>query len=125
MMNRRTIGSVVEDGLCAQCGWCVVSCPTAAITQRETPAGHLLPGINKEKCILCGTCHRNCSGWHLEEGIIDTRSDLLPGPILASFVGHATDTEIRSKAQSGGIVSAILCHQMESGNIEQIGRAHV
>jgi coenzyme F420 hydrogenase subunit beta len=119
MTNGKTIGSVVEDGLCAQCGWCVVSCPSAAITQRETPAGHLMPEIDEEKCTHCGTCHRNCSGWHLEEGLLDAASDLLEGPILATFVGHAADPELRSKAQSGGIVSAILCHQLESGNISR------
>jgi coenzyme F420 hydrogenase subunit beta len=53
----------------------------------------------------------------VEKGILDPRSGLLEGPVLAAFIGHATDAEIRSKAQSGGVVSAILCHQLESGKI--------
>lgn len=117
MTIQKTIESVVEDGLCAQCGWCVLNCPSGAISQRETPVGHLLPVVEGDKCTCCGICYRNCSGWHVEDGVLDTESDLFEGPILAAFIGHATDTEIRSKAQSGGIISAILCHQIESGNI--------
>jgi len=45
MTTEKTIQPVVEEGLCTQCGWCVMLCPEAAIVQRETPVGYLLPQI--------------------------------------------------------------------------------
>ena len=117
MTTEKTIQSVVEEGLCTQCGWCVMLCPTAAIEQRETPAGYLLPKILSNRCTECGLCRHCCSGWHINDGLLDDRSDLLQGPILAAFIGSATDQDIRSRAQSGGIVSALLCHQLECGDI--------
>jgi coenzyme F420 hydrogenase subunit beta len=117
--EKKTIEWIVEAGLCTQCGWCVPNCPTQAIVQCETPSGYLFPRVEADKCTLCGLCGSICSGWHLENGIQDEKSDSFKGPVLGAFCGYATEPEIRSKSQSGGIVSALLCYQLESGCIDR------
>ena len=116
--ENKTIEWVVEAGLCTQCGWCVPNCPTQAIVQRETPSGFLFPRVQADKCTLCGLCDRICSGWHIEKQIQDQKSDPFKGPVLGAFCGYATDPAVRSNSQSGGVVSALLCYQLESGCID-------
>ena len=117
--KKQTIEWVVEGGLCTQCGWCVPNCPTQAIVQCETPSGYLFPRVEADKCTLCGLCDSICSGWHLAAGIRDQKNDSFKGPVLGAFCGYATDSEVRSRSQSGGIVSALLCYQLESGCIDR------
>lgn len=114
MKKCESITSVVADGLCTQCGWCVMACPHHIISQRETPAGYLFPVVDEAKCTHCGVCHRACPGVHNREDGEDV-TDPLTGNILAAFCGYATDSAIRERSQSGGITSALLLDRMRSG----------
>lgn len=111
MTRKKRVDSVVKDGLCAQCGWCILSCPAGAITQQETSGGYLLPKIDEVKCNNCGLCYRMCPGWHVENLTQAKQCDEFEGTVLAAFCGFATNSEVRQKSQSGGIVSALLLHQ--------------
>ncbi|PLX00004.1 MAG: hypothetical protein C0594_16280 [Marinilabiliales bacterium] len=42
------------------------------------------------------------------------------GPYTQISIGHSTDTEIRSKGASGGIISAVLIYLLESGKIDGV-----
>jgi coenzyme F420 hydrogenase subunit beta len=43
--------------------------------------------------------------------------DMLLGPHLAAYTGHATSLEVRRAAASGGILTRVLTHLLESGKI--------
>ena len=47
----------------------------------------------------------------------DPRSEYMVGPICSAVTGHATDSDVRSGAASGGVVSALLIHLLESGEV--------
>ena len=48
--------AIVDAAKCSQCGDCVESCPTDAITQEgENPAV-----VNAEECSDCGVCVDEC-----------------------------------------------------------------
>ena len=43
-----------------KCGFCAEVCPLNAISLIENPQNKIIPSINKEKCIGCGTCEYMC-----------------------------------------------------------------
>ena len=64
----------VRDDLCVNCGKCIESCPSGAISMK---GGKAL--VSQEKCIKCGTCMPVCP-----EGAIRPNSE---NPALAGRSG--------------------------------------
>lgn len=51
----------------------------------------------------------------------DGREDhALWGPVIETRVGYATDTTLRQNASSGGALSAILVHLLETGQVDRV-----
>lgn len=112
-----TVQDVVSQHLCTQCGTCVAVCPTDAIEMRETPAGLLYPSVNGDRCVRCGRCRQVCPG----EGLnveLPRGIDPFHGVVTAAYVGYARDEVVRSKAQSGGVTTALLLYLLETGRID-------
>ena len=113
----RDVSAVTDAGLCTGCGVCAGICPTDAISMTETPGGLLEPVIDADTCTACGICLAVCSG----AGLIappdaQTMRDL-SGPIRAAYLAYATDETVQRNGQSGGVVSALLIHGIETGGI--------
>jgi len=119
-MNRKqNISQVVSQKLCNTCGACFAVCTSGAIRYRETVDGYYFPVVDKEACIDCGLCYSVCPGIHFSEGLLqDMFDDPFAGKALEAYVGKATDKEIFDNSQSGGIVSALLAHALETGRIK-------
>lgn len=47
----------VDSGACSQCGLCVSSCPTNALSQNGNGG---IPELTQEQCITCWCCHEIC-----------------------------------------------------------------
>ena len=112
-----TVQEIVEGHLCAQCGACVSVCPQSAVTMVESCAGLLEARVDNDLCSECGQCLRVCPGRGIEPadlGIVDP----FRGPVLEAYAGSATDPVIRSKGQSGGLVSALLVFALETGLVD-------
>lgn len=120
-MNFKTkhIQGVVAKGLCTSCGTCVALCPHEAIAMVETPGGLLFAQIDPENCVECGLCLRGCGGAHLVPGLLPKGVDPFKGEVLAAYCGYATDSEIRKRGQSGGVVTALLAFMLESGRVDK------
>lgn len=125
MKNNKDIAFVVEAGLCTGCGTCVSICPQDAIKMEEAPVGLLVANIDLEACNSCGLCLRVCPGFHLEPGLLDNKFDPFKGPVLAAFCGYARDSEIQTGGQSGGIVTALLSHLIETGYVSEVLVTHI
>lgn len=115
-MNKN-VEQVAEAGLCTGCGACVAVCPHAAVSMQETVDGCLLPEV-RSVCTDCGKCLKVCPG------IITSESGRLPkgvdpfyGIVMQTWLGTATEEKIAAAGQSGGVVSAILCHLFKTGQI--------
>lgn len=51
----------VEKNKCCGCTVCVDVCPVNAISMEKDTEGFLYPSVNKEACIECGQCVKNCA----------------------------------------------------------------
>lgn len=123
MKRIETIVDVVRQHLCTGCGGCVGICPQNALTMMMNSEGTLSPQIDENQCNECGLCLRVCPGYEVDlPGLQNRLFNELPthpeiGNFLSTYAGYAGDEAIRRKSQSGGIVSALLIHLIESGRI--------
>ncbi|MGB8217138.1 MAG: Coenzyme F420 hydrogenase/dehydrogenase, beta subunit C-terminal domain [Candidatus Methanoperedens sp.] len=129
-MNRykkviKTIEDVVENGLCTCCGTCVGICPKNAIMMEKSNSGaSYYPRLDVEKCNNCGLCFRVCPGHSVDFKALNLEifgnepEDVLIGNYHGCYLGHATDSNLRYNAASGGVVTALLLFALEEGIID-------
>ena len=111
------IGMIGAQALCSACGGCGAVCPVGAITMQENPAGFRVATVDEGICIGCGLCRKVCPG--IPENMASTApADLLHGVCLGGFVAYAADETVRLGGQSGGAVTALLCHLLRSGEVD-------
>lgn len=119
-----TVAEVVEGQLCTSCGACAGACPTEAIDLSENAYGVMVPDIDPDRCTRCGLCVRVCPGhafdWPAFRDAIEggpVENDAI-GPCLEAWSGITRDPEILERAQSGGFVSTLLIHALETERID-------
>ena len=111
------IGEIGDRALCTACGGCGAVCPVGAVTMAENPAGFMVARVDEAVCIDCGLCRRVCPS--VPENMKKTAgSDLLHGLCLGGFVAYAADETVRLGGQSGGAVTALLCHLVNTGAVD-------
>lgn len=111
------IQMVIDNAICTGCGACSGICPTQAISMTINLAGYLKPNIEYSKCTYCGMCYDVCPSVFENTPCFNTE-DIFHGKYLEGYIGYATNNEIRQKAQSGGIVTALLCYLIEKKIID-------
>lgn len=59
---------VVHEQSCKSCHYCEKHCPKQAITISGpiNEKGYITPVVDREKCILCGTCYNVCPDYVYE-----------------------------------------------------------
>jgi coenzyme F420 hydrogenase subunit beta len=104
--------------LCAGCGGCAAVAP-AKIGMALAPPGFLRPvqraplTAEEERAVAA-----ICPGLRLEQSAAGRPDDPLWGPHLGAWTGHAADPGLRHAASSGGALSALLVHLLETGAVE-------
>lgn len=118
-MNRiKTIKDVVSWGLCVGCGACQYYCGRDKIKLENIPNIGIRPIFSKVQDIEYEKCLEFCPGYSIGK-VRDTPLDnkdsanALIGPTTKIWQGHAADEEIRYKASSGGVVSALALYCLE------------
>ena len=111
------IGEISGSALCTACGGCAAVCPVEAITMQENPAGFLAAVVDESLCVGCGLCRKVCPSVRSNTGKFAHR-DLIHGICLDGFVGYAAEDGVRLGGQSGGVVTALLCHLLRAGEID-------
>lgn len=118
MNEKDNISAVASAMLCNTCGACSGICPAEAIRYSETTGGYYLPVVDNDACTLCGLCREVCPGIHFGKTLLaNMPGDPFAGSAIEAFIGKASEKEIFDKSQSGGIVSALLAHALETGQI--------
>ncbi|RLI25731.1 hypothetical protein DRO57_03170 [Candidatus Bathyarchaeota archaeon] len=110
---------VVKPDLCTFCGACVTVCPVRVIdVKNDRP---VLTG----RCILCQLCYNQCpktepSVDELEKVFfgLESPGESPIGSYKAVYTAEATDEKIRSRAASGGVVTALLKFLLEEGMVD-------
>jgi len=109
-MNRGLKGleeQVLSQNLCTVCGACLSLCPYLRSYQGRV--------VKLHDCSLEeGRCFSYCPRAEVDHGWIETNVkdrveyDLHIGPVRAVLMARAKDPDLRQRAQSGGVVSALI-----------------
>jgi len=111
---------ILDPGKCVGCAACVSICPVDVFDYRdETPLE-----TRAQACVNCVLCAEVCPVLRppdndlrdfigLQEPVIDDGY----GPYAYGLYARATDPDILERCQDGGIVSAIILHQIENGRL--------
>ncbi len=112
---------VVKPGKCVGCAACVTICPVDVFDYvDEQPVE-----TRASACVDCVLCVEACPVLRPPDNDMQEFIDLQEpsiddgyGPYAYGLYARSTDPEILEKGQDGGIVSAIILHQMEKGAIK-------
>jgi len=119
----KTIQDVVDWGLCTGCGACYYACTKGGVSLVNVESVGIRPRFDQDACRSCTACLSICPGYivdgDMETGTLPktTKADHEFGPVLEIWEGWATDPEIRYKASSGGILSALALYCLERENM--------
>jgi len=120
MAHIKKLSDVVSWRLCLGCGACAYICPEQKIQLVDFFAEGIRPVVAAADCQECRQCLDVCpavqSDYRHAPAKSSTFSDAFTrewGPVIALWEGHATDTEIRFKGSSGGVLTAISAYCLE------------
>jgi len=128
LTNITNIRTVVEKGLCLQCGSCVSICPRDCITLKRDSNWNYVPTIDEKVCVKCGLCLEVCPGKGVNFENLTGPTNLKRqkkwsdyiGGYMAAFLGYSTEDRIRERASSGGVIPSLLLHLLETGKISGV-----
>jgi coenzyme F420 hydrogenase subunit beta len=120
----KTIQDVVDWNLCIGCGACYSVCEKEAISLTNIVYQGIRPVVDRNKCAEDCTCLSVCPAIGIDANLIPKIpeekdvGDILFGPALEIWVGHAADPEIHKSASSGGATSALALYCLEKEKME-------
>lgn len=114
------LARVARGDLCAGCGACAAIAP-GRVAMREAAPGFARPVQTgpvtpREDAAIAAVC----PGLVEEVEAGGRRDHVLWGPYLEMRTGHATDPGLRHAASSGGALSAVLVHLLETGAVDGV-----
>jgi coenzyme F420 hydrogenase subunit beta len=116
---------VVAAGLCVGCGGCVsAEGGLPASTLRFSPGGHLRPVFDRPADAAASRrAAAVCPAIELQlEPDPAAPVHALWGPLVSVHTGWALDATVRHQGSSGGVLSALLVHLLESGQVDFIAQ---
>lgn len=123
------LDTIVTDGMCIGCGLCESVAGNDHVQMRMTPAGRLRPRTLKPlPDAALDAIARTCPG-SVASGLPDslrtpnTRMDDVWGPYQSVVRAYASDPDVRFRGSTGGVLTALALHLLDSGSVEFI--AHV
>lgn len=110
---------VLDNDLCSGCGLCTSMLGPDRATMAPDERGFARPvlkgALTQEEDRRIGAV---CPGGRLE--MDDPQHRPVWGPILSSLAGHATDPDVRFRSSSGGVLSGLLAHLIDSGEVDYV-----
>lgn len=118
------IATITRNGLCSGCGMCAgLAGPEAPIVMRESAAGYRRPEVvGSVDASLSALIDATCPGATIRHEPSTFEAEYHPvwGPLLAARLGWSTDAELRRNASSGGGLSGVLVHLLNSGAVDYV-----
>lgn len=122
----RLVSQVALNGFCTGCGACESIAGSDVISMRMSKGGWLRPVVLKpvnddigativDVCPGISVRHERMAPWHHP----------LWGPLVRVRAGHARDAELRQQGSSGGGISAIANHLIDSGRVAFVAQIAV
>jgi len=117
------IDSVTRNGFCTGCGLCESIAPVGSIQMRMSAEGYLRPLVLKElPTAATQTIATTCPGVKVEHLPGTQGQHPIWGPIVSVQTGHAVDPEVRRQGSSGGVISALAIHLLESDQVDFVAQ---
>ncbi len=125
MSKTNNINKTLQDNLCIDCGICDVSCPHDAIEMHFDENKNFRPKVFDDKCTDCGICYAVCpmSSKNLNNRIKDASRDGLSYGLNNTkgiFKGYEEKYSDYIQSASGGVLSALLKHLIETKVIDTV-----
>lgn len=120
MIPSPALARVARGDLCAGCGGCAAAAPGRIVMEMDA-TGWLRPRQQadlapEQEAVIAATC----PGLRLDLDAAGRPDDVLWGPVIACRTGHATDPALRHQASSGGALSALVTHLLETGQVDRV-----
>lgn len=116
-----TLKRVLKGNSCAGCGMCAGVDPAIRIERDAKgwlrPVAVAEPAPETEELMQQACPGARISPWPLSDA---PQTDPVWGPVFRSLTGHASDAEMRHKASSGGILSALALYLLNSGQVDRV-----
>ena len=121
-----SVEEIVENGLCSGCGLCRAVAGAERISivltpeGRERPLVHAplgLPTLNRINAVCPGT---RIEGAHPASHTAEVEHDLIWGPAEQLAIGYAGDPQVRFRASTGGVLTALGQFLLSSGRVDFI-----
>jgi coenzyme F420 hydrogenase subunit beta len=113
------VTQVVRQDLCSFCGACMAACPISILW----PVGEQPSIIGS--CAMCEICYYQCPNVEFSREDVESflhgrtrRPDEPLGIFRDAFVGRTLKSEIKDRAQDGGIVTALLAYALDKKLID-------
>lgn len=119
------IETIKANGLCSGCGMCagLISGADAPIIMRDSAEGYRRPEtIAPVPADLATIIDAVCPGANIRHDPSEHDAEYHPvwGPVVVARLGWSADNDLRRNASSGGGLSAILTHLLDSGEIDYV-----
>lgn len=124
-MKFSRVDEIVQSHLCLGCGVCVYACKSGNVELWDFELVGIRP-VTKTDCVEAGNCVRVCPAISTDFDVLrlaspvesppalkDRKLDEEWGRIEGVWEGHATDSEIRYKGSSGGVITALSAYLLE------------
>lgn len=114
------LARVLKGNLCSGCGACAALAPEA-IAMSVSGDGFLRPlqstAISSD---ADATIARVCPGLGYRQDAGTRPDHPLWGPVISMYQGNASDPELQHQASSGGALSGILLHLLQTGRVDRV-----
>lgn len=122
MSNAHPIDEVVAGDLCVGCGLCAGMFSVQAAHMVMAPSGQLRPEVRRpltapEAALFLAVCPGRQLVHPDNAPVSQVPVHLLWGPLIEVRTGHAVDPQTRYNGSSGGVISALAIHLLESGQV--------
>jgi coenzyme F420 hydrogenase subunit beta len=131
MLNRslKSFSDVVDWGLCIGCGACAYASKNGAVRMVHVESEGYRPVFEDATRRRSDDCLEICPGYQVNGDLKigqlrkQTEADHEFGPTLEIWEGWAADPEVRFRASSGGVLSALSLYCLEAEGFEGVVHA--
>lgn len=120
LAEKSIIDSIYKDGLCLGCGLCQSICGKDSVEMQLKPDGFFRPVVKNISSEGEEIIKRICPGTNVINDIPFTTAQSVWGKIDKLYSAYSTNSAVRTKGSSGGIVSAIAISLLSHKKVDAI-----